>query len=165
MPPQALFGISVAFGFIVWGIVAAQYFWPLLRAQARVDALRALLILHSFRFIGLAFLVPGVVAAELPSAFAVPAAYGDLIAAVLALLALAALRSSFGIALAWVFNLWGSADLLYAFYQGNASGLLPGQLAATYFIPTFIVPLLLITHGLVFWILLQRDTATAVHKS
>jgi hypothetical protein len=94
MPTQALFGISVAFGFIAWGIVAAQYFWPLLRAQARVDALRTLLILHSFRFIGLAFLVPGVVAPELPSAFAVPAAYGDLIAAVLALFALAALRSS-----------------------------------------------------------------------
>lgn len=73
MPPQALFGISVAFGFIAWGIVAAQYFWPQLRAQARVDALRALLILHSFRFVGLAFLVPGVVAPELPSAFAVPA--------------------------------------------------------------------------------------------
>ena len=102
MPPQALFGISVAFGFIAWGIVAAQYFWPVLRAQAPVDALRALLILHSFRFIGLAFLVPGVVAPELPSAFAVPAAYGNLIAAVLALLALAALRSSFGILLAWI---------------------------------------------------------------
>jgi hypothetical protein len=165
MPPQALFGISVAFGFIAWGIVAAQYFWPLLRAQARVDALRALLILHSFRFIGLAFLVPGVVAPELPSAFAIPAAYGDLIAAVLALLASAALRSSFGILLAWVFNLWGTADLLYAFYQGNASGLLPGQLAATYFIPTFIVPLLLITHGLVFRILLQSNIATAMHES
>jgi len=164
MPPQALFGINVAFGFIAWGIVATHYFWPVLRAQARVDALRALLILHSFRFIGLAFLVPGVVAPELPSAFAVPAAYGDLIAALLALLALAALRNSFGIPLAWVFNLWGSADLLYAFYQGNASGLLPGQLAATYFIPTFIVPLLLITHGLVFWILLQGDTATTVHN-
>ena len=165
MPPQALFGISVAFGFIAWGIVAAHYFWPVLRAQARGDALRALLILHSFRFIGLAFLVPGVVAPELPSAFAVPAAYGDLIAALLALLALAALRTSFGIPLTWVFNLWGSADLLYAFYQGNASGLLPGQLAATYFIPTFIVPLLLITHGLVFWILLQGDTVAAVHES
>ena len=94
MPAQASFGISVAFGFIAWGIVAAQYFWPLLRAQARVDALRRpLLLLHSFRFIGLAFLVKGVVAPELPAAFAVPAAYGDLIAAVLALLALAALHS------------------------------------------------------------------------
>ena len=85
MPAQALFGISVAFGFIAWGIVAAQYFWPLLRTQARGDALRPLLLLHSFRFIGLAFLVKGVVAPELPAAFAVPAAYGDLIAALLAL--------------------------------------------------------------------------------
>ena len=97
MPAQALFGISVAFGFIAWGIVAAQYFWPLLRAQARVDALRPILLLHSFRFVGLVFLVKGVVAPELPAAFAVPAAYGDLIAAVLALLALGALRSGFGI--------------------------------------------------------------------
>src|SRR6266487_431171 len=131
MPAQALFGISVAFGFIAWGIVAAQYFWPLLRAQARVDALRPLLLLHGFRFVGLAFLVKGVVAPELPGAFAVPAAYGDLIAAVLALLALAALHSGFGIPLVWIFNLWGSADLLYAFYQGNACVLAPGMLQAT----------------------------------
>ena len=84
-----------------------------------------------------------------------------LIAAVLALLALAALHSAVGIPLVWVFNFWGSADLLYAFYQGNASGLAPGMLQATYFIPTFIVPLLLITHGLVFLILLRRDTVAA----
>ena len=83
MPAQALFGISVGFGFIAWDIVAAQYFWPLLRSQAREDALRPLLLLHSFRYIGLAFLVKGVVAPELPAAFAVPAAYGDLVAALL----------------------------------------------------------------------------------
>jgi hypothetical protein len=164
MPTQALFGISVAFGFIAWGIVAAQYFWPLLRTQARGDALRPLLLLHSFRFIGLAFLVKGVVAPELPAAFAVPAAYGDLIAALLALVALAALRSRFGIPLVWAFNLWGTADLLYAFYQGNASGLVPGMLQATYFIPTFIVPLLLITHVLVFLILVRRDSVAAAHE-
>src|SRR5215475_9201896 len=159
MPAQALFGISVAFGFIAWGIVTAQYFWPLLRTQARGDALRSLLLLlHSFRFIGLAFLVKGVVAPELPAVFAVPAAYGDLIAALLALVAMAALRSGVGIPLVWAFNLWGTADLLYAFYQGNASGLEPGTLQATYFIPTLIVPLLLITHGLVFLILLRRDS-------
>src|SRR5262245_52535077 len=103
---------------------------PLLRAQARVDALRPLLLLHSFRFVGLAFLVKGVVAPELPAAFAVPAAYGDLIAAVLALIVLAALRSGFGIPLVWVFDLWGSADLLYVFYQGNASGMASGMLQA-----------------------------------
>jgi hypothetical protein len=158
MPAQALFGISVAFGFIAWGLVAALYVWPYLRTQPRLDALRPLLLLHSFRFVGLAFLVKGVVAPDLPAAFAVPAAYGDLIAAMLALLALAALHSPFGIPLVWVFNLWGTADLLYAFYQGNASGLAPGMLQATYFIPTFIVPLLLITHLLIFLILLWRDT-------
>jgi len=161
MPLQPLFGISVALSFIAWGIVAARYFWPALRNQPRVRALWPLLLLHSFRFIGLAFLVPGVVSPDLPVAFARPAAYGDLVAAVLALLALAALQSRLGTALVWMFNLWGSADLLYAFYQGNRTGVgpAPGLLGAAYFIPTLVVPLLLITHGLVFRLLLERDRA------
>ena len=64
--------------------------------------------------------------------------------------------------MAWIFNLWGSADLVDAFYQANNAGLVVGQLGATYFIPTLVVPLLLITHGLVFRILLQHrsDTVT-----
>ena len=161
MPAQALFGISVVFSFMVWGIFVAQYVWPWLRSQPRVHALRAILILHSFRFIGLAFLVPGVVAPELPTSFAWPAAYGDLIAAALALLALAGLQSGIGIPLVWVFNLWGSVDLLYAFYQGNSVGLVPGQLGSAYFILTVIVPLLLITHGLVFRLLLRDDSAAS----
>jgi hypothetical protein len=85
MPPRALYGVSIAFSFIAWGIVAAQYLWPALRSQPRARALRPLLLLHSFRFVGLAFLVPGVVSPDLPAAFARPAAYGDLITAVLAL--------------------------------------------------------------------------------
>jgi len=72
MPSQALFGISVAFGFIAWGVFTAQYLWPQLRGRSRVAALRPLLVMHSFRFIGLAFLIPGVVAPELPGAFARP---------------------------------------------------------------------------------------------
>ena len=161
MPPQALFGISVALGFLAWGIVAARYLWPYLRSQPRIDALRPLLVLHSFRFVGLAFLVPGVVAPELSAAFARPAAYGDLIAAVLALLALASLQRSWGMPLVWVFNLWGTADLLYAFYQGNSVGFAPGQLGAAHFIPTVVVPLLLITHGLMFRLLLQGEDVRA----
>src|SRR5215472_99992 len=160
MPPQALFGISVAFSFIAWGIVAARYLWPELRNQPRAEALRPLLVLHSFRFIGLAFLVPGVVSPELSAAFARPAAYGDLAAAILALIALAGLQTRAGLLLVWVFNLWGTADLLYAFYQGNSIGFAPGQLGAAYFIPTVIVPLLLITHGLVFRLLLQPERVT-----
>jgi hypothetical protein len=156
---QALFGISVVLGFIAWALVARQYIWPGLRSRPRVDALRPLLLLHSFRFIGLAFLVPGVVSPDLPNAYAWPAAYGDLITAVMALLALATLQSRLGILLAWVCNIWGSLDLLNAFYRGDQTGvgLAPGLQGAAYFIPTVIVPLLLITHVLMFRLLLKRD--------
>jgi len=158
MPPQLCFFVSIAFSLIAWGIVTARYIWPRLRVRQRAEALRPLLTLHSFRFMGLAFLVPGVVSADLPSAFAHSAAYGDLIAAVLALLVLLLLPRGAGVVMAWIFNLWGSADLLNAFYQGNHAGLLAGQLGATYFIPTLVVPLLLITHGLAFRILLQQKS-------
>ena len=162
MRPQALFGISIGLGFLVWGIVAARYLWPALRERRRADALRPLLLLHGFRFIGLAFLVPGVASPDLPEGFARPAAYGDLVAALLALLALAGLETRSGLGLVWAFNLWGSADLLYAYYLGRVGvGVEPGQLGATYFIPTVVVPLLLITHGLVFRLLLQADAAAA----
>ena len=77
VPPLAFFGTSVALSFVAWGIIAARYLWPALRHKPRARALRPLLLLHSFRFIGLAFLVPGVVSPNLPGAFAIPAAYGD----------------------------------------------------------------------------------------
>src|SRR5512146_662103 len=161
MSPQSIFFTSVAFSFIAWGIVASRYIWPKLRSLERTEALRPILMLHSFRFFGLVFLVPGVVSPELPASFAHPAAYGDLMAAILALLALFALKSEAGSAAAWIFNVWGAADLLNAFYQGNHAGLHAGQLGATYVIPTVIVPLLLITHGLAFRILLQRQHQSA----
>lgn len=162
MTSGALFGISIVFGFVVWGSVAARYIWPALRERSRADALQPILLLHGFRFIGLAFLVPGVVSPELPAAFAEPAGYGDLVAAVLALVALAALRTPFGIALVWVFNLWGAADLLHAYYQGRIGvGVQPGQLGAAYFIPTVVVPLLLVTHFIAFRLLLRGEGSAA----
>jgi hypothetical protein len=165
MPQQMIwFFVSIAFSFIAWGIVTARYVWPELRLRQRADALRPLLILHSFRFIGLAFLVPGVVSPDLPPAFAHPAAYGDLIAAILALLSLLLLPSPAGVAVAWIFSVWGSADLLNAFYQANHAGLLAGQLGAAYFLPTLVVPLLLITHGLAFRILLQHHPEPAMQE-
>src|SRR5215471_15946715 len=100
------FFVSIAFSLIAWGIVTTRYFWPELRLRPRVEALRPLLILHSFRFIGLAFLVPGVVSPDLPPTFAYSAAYGDISAAMLALLALITLPSAAGVGIAWIFNLW-----------------------------------------------------------
>jgi hypothetical protein len=166
MPQQMIwFFVSIVFSLIAWGIVSARYIWPELRHRPRAEALRPLLILHIFRFIGLAFLVPGVVSPDLPPAFAHSAAYGDIIAAILALISLQLLPSMAGVAAGWIFNLWGFADILNAFYQANHAGLLAGQLGATFFLPTVIVPLLLITHGLAFRILLQPHPQPAMRES
>jgi hypothetical protein len=165
MQTQFAFFASIAFSLIAWGMVAARYIWPELRTRQWAEALRPLLVLHSFRFIGLAFLVPGVVSPDLPPAFAHSAASGDIIAAILALLALVLLPSASGVVTAWILNIWGTADLFNAFYQANHAGLMAGQLGATYFIPTFIVPLLLITHGLGFRILVQRQPQSAMQES
>ena len=165
MSPELCFFVSIAFSLIAWGIVTARYIWPQLRLRQRREALQPLLVLHSFRFIGLAFLVPGVVSPDLPSAFAHSAAYGDIGAAILALLALISLPSAPGVGIAWLFNVWGTADLFNAFYQANHAGLMAGQLRAIYFIPTLIVPLLLITHGLAFRILLQQQNESVMRES
>ena len=166
MQPQLYFFLSIALSFIAWGIVTARYIWPELRPRPRAEGLRPVLMLHSFRFIGLAFLVPGVVSPDLPSAFAHSAAYGDVVAAILALLSLLLLPSAAGFAVAWIFNLWGTVDILNAFYQANHAGLGAGQLGAAFFLPTLVVPLLLITHGLAFRILLlERQNEALPQKS
>jgi hypothetical protein len=162
---QLAFFVSIALSGVAWGTVTARYIWPVLRRRQRVDALRPLLMLHGFRFLGLAFLVPGVVSPDLPRAFATSAAFGDLAAATLALLSLLFLRSGTGVVLVWIFNVWGSVDLLNAFYQANATSLSPGQLGAAYFLPTLIVPLLLMTHGLAFRILLQHQSQPAMRDA
>jgi hypothetical protein len=161
MQPQLVFGISVLLGLVVWGIIGARDIWPALRRRPRAEALRPLLLLHAFRFVGLAFLVPGVVSPDLPEGFARPAAYGDLTTCILALLAIASLRSRLGTIVVWVFNVVGTVDLLNAFYQADrlGVGIAPGLQGAAYFIPTVLVPLLLVTHVLVFCILLRRDAA------
>jgi hypothetical protein len=157
----ALFGLSVVMSFIASGIIAWLFVWPRLKVMSRDDALLPLVVPHTFRFVGLSFLVPGVVSPSLPPAFAAPAAYGDLGAAILAIAAVFSLRyrTLWAIPLVWLFNLWGTIDLLNAIYQGQIGvGIGPGSLGAAFFIPTVIVPALLITHGLIFRLLLQpRD--------
>lgn len=157
MPSPLLFGVSVAFGLIAWSAVAWHYIWPALKERPSPENLKPILLLHGFRFLGLALVVPGVASPELPAAFGQPAAYGDLISAVLALLALATLGTRTGPVLAWVFNMFGTADLLFAFYLGARTSLpdTQGLLGAGYFILMAYVPLLLITHGVAFRILMR----------
>ena len=152
MRAQICFFVSIVFSFVAWGVVAGSVIWPELRRRGRDEALRPLLMFHSLRFVGLAFLVPGVVSPDLPAVFA----------AALALLTLALLPGGLGIVAAWVFNLWGLADIIHANYEGIRLGVQAGQLGAAYFLPTFIVPLFVITHGLMFWLLLRNENEAAV---
>jgi hypothetical protein len=159
MPFPVLFGITAAFGLVAWGAVAWHYIWPALSERPGPENLKPILLLHAFRFLGLAFVVPGVVSPELPATFAQPVAYGDFMTAIIALLALATVGSRTGTVLTWVFNTVGTADLLFAFYLGSRISLPdnPGLLGAAYFILAAYVPLLLITHGLAFRILLRTN--------
>ena len=162
MPLPLIWGISVAFGFVAWGVFAAQYIWPAISKRERAEALRPILMLHGFRYIGLAILIPGVVSPQLASTvFARGLGYGDLATATLALIALAALRTKWAELLVWIFNIFGTADLLNAFYQGARISLAntPGLLGADYFIPVFGVPLLLVTHILAFRLLMRKEDA------
>lgn len=160
MNVRLVFGISVLMCFVSSGVIARLYLWPRLRTMSREDALVLLVAPHLFlRFIGLSFLVPGVVSPSLPAAFAGPAAYGDLVAGILAIISTVGLakRASWAMTLVWVFNVWGAADLLFAFYQGPRLEIEPGAFGAAFFIPTLVVPILLVTHFLIFRLLLRPE--------
>ena len=159
MTTAALFGLSILMNFVASGILTKLYILPRLRVMNREEALLPLVAPHMFRFVGLSFLVPGVVSTSLSTDFARPAAYGDLGAALLAVIAVLALsaRASWALPVVWIFNLWGTIDLLYAIYQGQIGVRIdPGSLGAAFYIPTVVVPPLLVTHGLIFWLLLRR---------
>ena len=155
MTPFQIFGLQFALSLVVGALLARWHVWPRLAALPTRRALPPLLFVHATRYIGLVFLVPTVVPPGVPAAFSVPAAYGDLLAAVLALLALLALRGEWpgAIALCWLFNLVGTVDLLYAVSQGVR---LDVQLGAAYYIPILAVPVLFVTHAMIFALLRRR---------
>lgn len=160
----AIFGISVLMSIVSYSVAARLYVWPRLRVMEPNRALAPLVTLHFLRFVGLSFMVPGVVSATLPAGFAIPAGYGDLVALILAIVAMLALvtRASWAIAAVWVFNVWGTTDLLFAFYQAGHLGVQPGEFGASFFLVTAVVPALLVTHALIFRILVRREPSRAV---
>src|SRR5262245_46795384 len=155
MNNQAIIGLSVLLCFVAFSIVAANYITPRLQARSREEAIKALAAPHMFRFVGLAFLMPGVVSPTLTPEFAYPAAFGDLAAALLAIIAVLGLsaRAAWAMLAVWVFNIEGTVDLLFDYYQGIAQP--RGAFGAAFFIPTLIVPPLLVTHALIFRQLLR----------
>ena len=161
MKPLAIFGINVLASFASSVAAAVLFAMPWLQAQNTHVALLWLVVPHMFlRFIGLGFLVPGVVSASLPKSWAAPAAYGDLVAGILAIIAAAGVACNlpWAIEAVWIFNIWGAVALFYGFYKGLRVNLAlePGSLGAGYYLVTTIVPPLLVSHALVFVILLRN---------
>ncbi len=155
MTIQAIFLLQFVLSLFVIGLLARWVLGPWLARQTQHEALFWLTIPHAFRHIGMVFLVPGVVAQPLPDNFAIAAAYGDLLTGVLALLALVALRNRWvgAVAAVWLFNIIGTVDLLNALQHLEVVSLF----GSTWYIPTMLVPLLLVTHFMIFARLLKSE--------
>ena len=166
MPPEIPFPIHLVLGYVAWLLCFSLYILPRLRSMERFEAHRAIATLHSFRFFGLVFILPGVVGPHLPSSFATFAAYGDFAAGVLALLALltARLRPLFWLFIV-AFHLVGVGDLILDYYHAIKDGVpeVAGQLGAAYAIPIVYVPLLMITHLVaLYWLVRPQSKAAPV---
>ena len=164
MSPQAIFQTHLVLGYVASLLCFGTYILPRLKSLDPFNAQRIMATIHSFRFLGLVFILPGVVGTNLPNSFTTFAAYGDFATGVLAILALltARLRPLF-----WPFvvayNLVGATDILVDYYHAIRVGLpfVAGQLGAAYFIPIIYVPLLMITHCVAFYWLVRPHPRTA----
>ncbi|MEM7224380.1 MAG: hypothetical protein AAF495_15475 [Pseudomonadota bacterium] len=154
MSPQTIFLLQFILSLAVFATIARLYAAPWLAGMSAATALTILILPHAFRHIGLSFLVPNLNNGAMPEFFADTAGYGDLAAAMLAMAAIVALRwrAKMTLPLIWVFNVVGFVDLLNALRQVEVID----HFGATWFIPTFLVPLLLVTHVMIFVVLLKR---------
>jgi hypothetical protein len=164
MSAETIFEIHLVLGYVPWLLCFGAYIWPWLRSMDPVEAQRAIATLHSFRFFGLVFILPGVVGPKLPVGFAGFAAYVDFATGLLAMLALltARIRPLFWLFVV-AFNLVGAADILIDYYLGIEVGLpaLAGELGAAYAIPIIYVPLLMISHVAALYLLVRPSDRKA----
>jgi hypothetical protein len=165
MSPDTLFNIHLVLGYVACLLCFRVYFWPKFQSMDSFEAQRVIATIHSFRFFGLVFILPGVVGPNLPASFATFAAYGDFATGVLALLALLAIKIR---PLFWTltvaFNVVGIGDLVLDYYHAVRVGLpaMAGQLGSTYVIPIIYVPALMITHIVAFYLLLRSQPKPAM---
>ena len=146
--------VNLLLNTLIFWIVARQYLLPRLERVDPTTVLVPVLLLHSTRHLGLMFLASGATHPGIPAQFSYPAAFGDLVAAVFALVALFAVKRNLRSARAavWVFNVAGTLDLLLAITLATIYDAQP-YMSAAYWIPAFWVPALLVTHAVTFVIL------------
>jgi len=153
---MSILTINLAFSTLIFWIAARLYLLPNLANLQPRTVLLPILLLHSFRHLGLMFLAAGATYPGIPSQFAYPAAFGDLLAALLALAAIPAVAGNWRGArlLVWVFNVEGTVDLIAAITLATIYDA-PSYMGPAYWIPAFWVPALLVTHYITFVVLLS----------
>jgi hypothetical protein len=156
---------NLVFSTLVFWIAARIYLLPKLPELRPQVVLLPILLLHSFRHLGMMFLAPGATYAGIPPEFAYPAAFGDLLTALLALVAIPAVAKNASIArlLVWLFNVVGTVDLINAIVLATIYEASP-YMGAAYWIPAFWVPALLVTHYITF-VVLWKHWAGATQPS
>jgi hypothetical protein len=140
----------------IFYVAARLYLLPLVSRVRPRQILVPILLLHSTRHLGMMFLARGATYPRMPPEFAYPAAFGDLITSIMAFVTIPfVLRGSvFARPLVWIFNVFGTVDLLVAIVTATIYNA-PVAMGPAYWIPAFWVPLLLVTHYVTF-ILLRR---------
>ncbi|WP_445168716.1 hypothetical protein ACTXG7_04955 [Mycolicibacterium sp. Dal123E01] len=156
----AIFWLQLLTSLVVFAVVTKWYVWPRLTTLTLNTALVPLLFVQVFRYVGMTLLVPGMIDPKLPREGLIPGAYGDLVAAALALAAIYALRHNWRLAIpmVWVFSAWGFIDLLNTLRGVIQTSLPSFNLGAFYFVFTFYAPLVAIAHLVIFWVLIKAKS-------
>jgi hypothetical protein len=155
--------LNLVLSTLVFWLAAHIYLLPRLGDLTPKTILTPILLLHALRQLGLMFLATGVIYPGMPTQFAYPAAYGDLLAAVLAVVSLLALMRDLRISrlLVWIFNIEGTVDLITAITLAAIYGA-ADFMGPAYWIPAFWVPALLVTHAITFLVLIKYWAAATV---
>jgi len=163
MPPIGLFGLQFTFCLLAYALIAAWYVWPRLHGLPREVALVPLLWVHVFRVAGATILAPGAIDPGIPLDFQTTVGLGDFATAVLALVAIVALRQRApgAIALVWLCLLVGTADTVNAIIQSVRYDVFTFALGLNWAIVTLYVPALVVSSTLILVTLVGPGRAPA----
>ncbi len=157
MTPFYILNLQSTFSLVAFALIARWYVAPRLSKTSLQDYLLPLAWVHVFRYAPLTLLVPGQVSPNLPAAAAATIAYGDLASAIAALVAAIFLHQKWrgALAVAWVFNLIGIADLVVATGAGIGAKMYEFPMGFNWYILNFYVPALIVTHAMMVYRLLR----------
>jgi hypothetical protein len=166
MNPQLLFGIQFTFSLVLSGLVAKWYVAPALNKLPLNAALVPLFLVHALRYLPSSAFAPGQVDPNIPSDALARIAYGDLVSALLVLIAAVFLRGGWrgAIAVAWVVNVVTVLDWLIAGYLAASSKMVTYAMGGNWYIINYYVPVIGVVHVMIFARLIKGERVQRLQK-